>query len=82
MAAVREALRGESSIADICRKYRISVTLFFRRRDNFMEAGKQSSVDRNGAGIRKILDQAVSYHTNQGFSLSPFPSLNRSRLPI
>ena len=30
MAAVLEGLRGESSIADICRKYQISESLYYR----------------------------------------------------
>jgi transposase-like protein len=49
MAAVLEGLRGESSIADICRKYQISETLFYRWRDKFLEAGKKGLADRNGA---------------------------------
>lgn len=50
MAAVLEALRGESTIAEICRKYQISETLFYRWRDKFLEAGKQGLTDRNGTG--------------------------------
>ena len=37
MAAVLEGLRGESSIADICRKYQISESLYYRWRDKFLE---------------------------------------------
>jgi transposase-like protein len=42
MAAVLEGLRGESSIADICRQYRISESLHYRRRDKFLEGGSQA----------------------------------------
>jgi transposase-like protein len=49
MAAVLEGLRGESTIADICRKYQISETLFYRWRDKFLEGGKKGLADRNGA---------------------------------
>jgi transposase len=49
MAAVLEGLRGESSIADICRKYQISESLYYRWRDKFLEAGSRALVVRNGA---------------------------------
>jgi transposase-like protein len=39
MAAVLEGLRGESSIADICRKYQISESLYYRWRNKFLEGG-------------------------------------------
>ena len=42
MAAVLEGLRGESSIADICRKYQISESLYYRWRDKFLEGGSQA----------------------------------------
>ena len=35
MAAVLEGLRGESSVAHICRKYQISESLYYRWRDKF-----------------------------------------------
>jgi len=38
---VVEALRGESSVAAICRKYAINETLFYRWNREFMEAGKK-----------------------------------------
>jgi transposase-like protein len=49
MAAVLEGLRGESSIADICRKYQISESLYYRWRDKFLEAGSRALAARNGA---------------------------------
>jgi transposase len=49
MAAVLEGLRGESSIADICRKYQISESLYYRWRDKFLEAGSRAMASRNGA---------------------------------
>jgi len=39
MAAVLEGLKGASAIADICRKYQISESLYYRWRDKFLEAG-------------------------------------------
>jgi transposase-like protein len=50
MAAVLEGLRGESTIAEICRKCQISETLYYRWRDKFLEAGKKGLTGRNGTG--------------------------------
>jgi transposase len=49
-AAILEGLRGESPIADICRKYQISESLYYRWRDKFLEGGSQASSSRNGSG--------------------------------
>lgn len=38
---VIEGLRGEESIASICRKYGISDTLYYKWSKDFMEAGKK-----------------------------------------
>jgi transposase len=48
MAAFLEASGRESTLTEICRKYQISETLFYRGRDKFLEAGKQDLTDRNG----------------------------------
>jgi transposase len=48
MAAVLEGLKAESSIADICRKYQISESLYYRWRDKFLEAGGRALASRNG----------------------------------
>jgi transposase len=47
MAAVLEGLRGESSVADMCRKYQISESLYYRWRDKFLEAGNRALASRN-----------------------------------
>ncbi len=49
-AAVLEGLKGESSMADICRKYQISESLYYRWRDKFLEAGSRALASRNGSG--------------------------------
>ena len=49
MSAVLEGLKRESSIADICRKYQISESLYYRWRDKFLEAGSRALVARNGS---------------------------------
>jgi len=38
---VMEAIRGESPVAEICRKYGIHQTLFYRWNKQFLEAGKK-----------------------------------------
>lgn len=38
---VMEALRAESSVAEICRKYSIHETQFYKWNKEFMEAGKK-----------------------------------------
>jgi transposase len=48
MVAVLKGLRGESSIADICRKYQISESLYYRWRHKFLEAGGRALASRNG----------------------------------
>jgi transposase len=50
MAAVLEGLKGESSVADICRKYQIGESLFYRWRDKFLEAGSRALTSRQGSG--------------------------------
>jgi transposase len=48
MAAVLEGLKGESSVADICRKYQISASLYYRWRDKFLEGGGRALASRPG----------------------------------
>lgn len=38
---VMEALRGESSVAEICRKHGIAESMFYKWNKEFMEAGKK-----------------------------------------
>ena len=60
MAAVLEGLKGESSIADICRKYQISESLYYRWRDKFLEAGNRALVSRNGSGPEAAVKAKIS----------------------
>jgi transposase-like protein len=60
LAAVLEGLKGESSIADICRKYQISESLYYRWRDKFLEAGRQALASRNGAGGEKVVKARIA----------------------
>jgi transposase-like protein len=44
MAAVLEGFKGESSVAEICRKYQISESLYYRWRDKFLEGGSRAQI--------------------------------------
>ena len=48
MAVVLEGLRGETRIADICRKYGIAESLYYKWRDRFLEGGRQALEQSSG----------------------------------
>jgi len=54
---VMEALRGESSAAEICRKYGITQSLFYKWNKEFMEAGKKRL---NGDTTRQATSDEVT----------------------
>lgn len=60
MAAVIEGFRGESSIAAICRKYQVSESLYYRRRNKFLEAGSRALASRNGSGPKAAVKARIS----------------------
>jgi transposase len=60
MAAVLEGLRGGSSIAEICRKYQVSESLYYRWRDKFLEGGSQALSSRNGSGPEAAVKAKIS----------------------
>ena len=60
MAAVLEGLRGESSVADICRKYQISEHLYYRWRDKFLAGGSRALSSRNGSGPEAAVKARIS----------------------
>jgi transposase len=60
MAAVLEGLKGASAIADICRKYQISESLYYRWRDKFLEAGSRALASRNGSGSEAAVKARIS----------------------
>ncbi len=43
MAIVLEGLKGEKSVAEICREHQISQALYYRWRDRCLEAGQKGS---------------------------------------
>ncbi|MBN8835744.1 MAG: transposase [Sphingobacteriia bacterium] len=52
-----EALRGENSVAEICRRYAITQALFYKWNKEFMEAGKKRL---NGDTTREATSDEVS----------------------
>lgn len=58
--AVLEGLRGETSIAEVCRKYGISDSLYYRWKDQFLEGGKRALSKRqetpNAEAKRKLAE--------------------------
>ncbi|MCK9377036.1 MAG: transposase [Syntrophobacterales bacterium] len=60
MAAVLEGLKGESSIADICRKYQISESLYYGWRDKFLEAGSRALASRYDSGPEAAVKARIS----------------------
>jgi transposase-like protein len=53
-------LRGESSIADICRTYQISESLHYRWRDKFLAGGSQAMSSRNDSGPEAAVNARIS----------------------
>jgi len=60
MAAVLEGLKGESSVAEICRKYQISESLYYRWRDKFLDAGARALASRNSADPEYAVKARIS----------------------
>ena len=62
MVAVLEGLRGESSVADICRKYQISESLYYRWRDKFLAGGSQA-LSRSLFSLMIPKDQEAEFYS-------------------
>lgn len=57
MAIVLEGLKGEIPVVEICRKYGISQTMYYKWRDKFLEGGKKSLLS-NGENNTSKADKA------------------------
>jgi transposase-like protein len=42
IAIVLEGLKGNTTVAELCRKYQISETLYYKWRDKFLEGGRKA----------------------------------------
>ncbi len=58
MAIVLEGLRGQKSVAEICREHQISQALYYRWRDRFLEAG-QRGLSNGGSEDEKALQAQI-----------------------
>jgi len=57
---VLAGIKGERSIAQICRDHNISETLFYKWRDKFMEAAKMAFKPRNEKNSERVLKARIS----------------------
>ena len=44
VAIVLEGLKGDITVAELCRKYKISETIYYRWRDKFLEGGRKAFI--------------------------------------
>jgi transposase-like protein len=58
IAIVLEGLKGEKSVAEICREHQISQALYYRWRDRFLEAG-QKGLSNGGGEDEKALQAQI-----------------------
>lgn len=63
LAAVLEGLKGETSIAEISRKYGISDSLYYRWRDQFIEGGKRALSKRQESPNAEMKRQISEYES-------------------
>jgi transposase-like protein len=55
MNIVLAGLKGDVSVAELCRRYNISQTLYYRWRDTFLQRGLEGlSISKMGAGIKLL----------------------------
>ncbi len=59
MAIMLEGLRGEKSVAEICREHQISQALYYRWRDRFLEAGQKGLSNGGSKDETKVLQAQI-----------------------
>jgi len=59
MAIVLEGLKGEKSVAEICREHQISQALYYRWRDRFLEAGQKGLSNGGSEDETKVLQAHI-----------------------
>ena len=52
ISIVLEGLRGETSIAELCRKHKISEATYYKWRDKFLEGGKNAFLKSGNSDIK------------------------------
>ena len=58
IAIVLEGLKGNTTIAELCRKYQISETLYYKWRDKFLEGGRKAFLSPE-SDIEKELERRI-----------------------
>ena len=59
VSIVLEGLRGETSIAELCRKHQISETMYYKWRDKFLEGGRKAFLNGN-SNEEKMYKEKIS----------------------
>jgi len=59
MAIVLEGLRGQKSVAEICREHQISQALYYRWWDRFLEAGQRGLSNGGSEDETKVLQARI-----------------------
>jgi putative transposase len=53
LAIVLEGIKGEISVSELCRKYGLSQSVYYKWRDKFFEGGKRALVSSSENGLNK-----------------------------
>ncbi|MDD8030927.1 MAG: transposase [Acidobacteriota bacterium] len=59
MGIVLEGLKGQKSVAEICREHQISQALYYRWRDRFLEAGQKGLSNGDSEDEMKVLQAQI-----------------------
>ena len=79
---VLEGLRGEESIAELCRKEGITQTLYYRWSKEFLEAGKKRQKVRGWtASLCETGSSATTSMGSRGFPIAGARAARRSSMP-
>ena len=53
LAIILEGIKGEISVSELCRKYGLSQSVYYKWRDKFFEGGKKALVSSSENGSNK-----------------------------
>ena len=82
MAIVLEGLKGEKSVAEICREHQISQTLYYRWRDRFLEAGQKGLSNGGGEDEKALQAQIEKLEKIIGRQTIAIEALKNSRVNL
>jgi len=77
MAILLEGIKGQKSVADICREHQISQALYYRWRDKFLEGGKKGlgTGAGEGNGYRAEIEKLQKIIGKQTIQIEPGDTL-------